>query len=354
MTSSPPVLMKLICVCCLLLSIPAGRVLAEPPQETPMIRIGIIGLDTSHATHFTRTLNSDTPLPEFKGCRIVAAYPQGSLDIESSKSRIPGYTEEVKKFGVEIVDSIDDLLTKVDAVLLETNDGRPHWKQVLPVLRAGKPVFVDKPVAGSLRDAVAIYEAARILDVPLFSSSSLRYMVGAQEIVAGAVGDVEACDAFSPCPLEPTHPDLFWYGIHGVETLFTVMGPGCKTVTRLHTPQCELVVGVWEDGRIGTFRGRRTPEGKGVGGYGGTAYGSKGVRAVGNFSGYEPLLKQIVQFFRTGEAPVNPTETLEIYAFMEAADVSKRDNGSTVSLTEVLEKARKEAGKLLAEEKLTP
>ncbi|MFM8584364.1 MAG: Gfo/Idh/MocA family oxidoreductase, partial [Planctomycetaceae bacterium] len=196
--------------------------LAAAPQDqaegtAKIIRVGIIGLDTSHATAFTQILNDPNAKEDVARCKVVAAYPKGSPDIASSTSRVPGYIEEVKKHGVEIVDSIEALVAKVDAVLLETNDGRPHLEQILPVLKAGKPVFIDKPIAGSLTDAVAIFEAARHYKVPVFSSSSLRYSSGAQAIRRGeTVGEVRGCDAYSPCSLEATHPELFWYGIHGV------------------------------------------------------------------------------------------------------------------------------------------
>ena len=127
---------------------------ADEPAGKP-IRVGIIGLDTSHATAFTKLLNDASDAQHVAGARVVAAFPQGSPDIPSSVSRVPEYTEGVKKFGVEIVDSIPALLERVDAVLLETNDGRPHLEQVIPVIAAGKPVFVDKPIAGTLADAVA-------------------------------------------------------------------------------------------------------------------------------------------------------------------------------------------------------
>lgn len=299
-------------------------------------RVGIIGLDTSHSTAFVQVLNQASPDPDYAGYRVVAAYPKGSKDIQSSVERVPAYTEEVKKAGVEIVDSIETLLTKVDVILLETNDGRPHLEQALPVMKAGKKLFIDKPVAGTLRDAIAVYEAAKKYKVPVFSSSSLRYTPGAQNIAQGkTVGKVLSADAYSPCPLEKTHPDLFWYGIHGVETLFTVMGKGCKQVSRIHTDDTDFVTGVWEDNRIGTFRGIR----KGKSDYGGTAFGETGIAAIGSYAGYEPLLKQIIQFFQTGTAPVAPEETLEIYAFMEAADESKRKGGEPVSLAAVMQAA---------------
>ena len=300
--------------------------------DTRQLRVGIIGLDTSHVIGFTQILNDPRVSPELAGCPVVAAYPKGSLDIESSTSRIPKYTAEIRKMGVEIVDSIDALLARVDVVLLETNDGRPHLQQVLPVLEAGRPVFVDKPVAGSLADAIVIYDEARRRGVPLFSSSSLRFSREVQEASRGAVGQIIGCDAYSPCPLEPTHPDLFWYGIHGVETLYTVMGPGCERVTRTKTPGADVVVGVWKDGRVGTFRGIRD----GRRGNGGTAFGTKGIQTFGRPDRYGPLLVEIVKFFRTGKPPVSAEETLEIYAFMEAADLSSRRGGIPVTIASVL------------------
>ena len=300
----------------------------------PGKRVGIIGLDTSHSTAFVKVLNSAGASPAYKGYRVVAAYPYGSRDIESSTKRIPGYTDEVKKLDVAIVDSIDELLKNVDVVLLETNDGRLHREQVLPVLKAGKRVFIDKPLAASLADVVAIFDLSKRYKIPLFSASSLRYITG----VAGIdKGQVLGADTFSPAVLEKTHPDLFWYGIHGVETLYTVMGTGCREVVRVSTNDADVVVGTWADGRIGTFRGTRT----GKHDYGGTVYLPTGNVRLGPYGGYEPLLKEIITYFETGNPPVSPEETIELFAFMEAADESKRQGGAPVRLDSVLEKIKK-------------
>lgn len=297
-------------------------------------RIGIIGLDTSHCIAFTKSINNNVN-PAYAGYKIVAAYPQGSKDIQSSVERIPGFTEDVRKLGVEIVGSIKELLKKVDVVLLETNDGRIHLEQALPVLKAGKRMFIDKPVAASLADAIAIFNAAKKYNTPVFSSSSLRYVPSTQEIAKGKVGKVLGAEAYSPSPLEKTHPDFFWYGIHGIETLFTVMGTGCKKVVRVHTADTDVTVGTWEDSRIGTFRGlRANPTG-----YGGTAFGDKGIASIGPYAGYDVLLVQIIKFFETGIAPVSAEETLEICAFMEAADESKKNGGIPVSLEDMFKRA---------------
>ncbi len=300
-------------------------------------RVGIIGLDTSHSVAFTKTLNAADAAAVYKGYKIVAAYPKGSNDIITSVERIPGYTEEVKKMGVEIVPSIADLLKKVDVVLLETNDGRLHLDQAIQVLKAGKPVFIDKPIATSLADAKAIFAAAKQYKTPVFSSSSLRFITGISDIKLGKIGKVLGAETFSPAIIEKTHPDLFWYGIHGVELLFTLMGTGCKKVTRIHTKDTDIVVGVWEDGRLGSFRGTRNGNynygGKvAASDFGGTVFGEKANVTLGEFKGYDPLLEQIIMFFETGTSPVKPEETLEIIAFMEAADESKDKGGTPVSI----------------------
>ncbi|WP_153557895.1 Gfo/Idh/MocA family protein [Roseimaritima sediminicola] len=304
--------------------------------DADTLKIGIIGLDTSHAPAFAKTFNADPADPEMLNCRVVAAYPYGSSKIESSASRIPKYTEQMSEMGIEIVDSIDALLERVDCVLLETNDGTLHREQAAQVIAAGKTMFIDKPVAADLVDTLAIYRLADKHDVPIFSSSSLRYTDGAQAIRSGKHGQVLGCDAYSPCALEPSHTDLVWYGIHGVETLFTCMKAGCESVTRTSTDDFELVVGKWSDGRIGTFRGLRT----GKRGYGGTAFTDKAIQQIGDYQGYRPLVVEIAKFFRSGKPPIDPQETIEMYAFMEAADESKRRGGEPVTIAEVMKAAQ--------------
>ncbi len=309
------------------LSGPFSTVLAQKSAFNGK-RVGIIGLDTSHSIAFTKELNGADAGNQYAGYKVVAAYPYGSKDIESSVKRIPGYISEIKTMGVEIAGSIKELLPKVDVVLLETNDGRLHLEQALQVIKAAKPLFIDKPVAASLADAVKIYKQARQNKVPVFSSSSLRFMASAQEVAQGKIGKVIGADCYSPAVFEPTHPDFYWYGIHGIETLYTVMGTGCKQVSRTNTPDMDVVVGTWEDGRIGTFRGTRS--GKHL--YGGTAFGEEGNAILGPFESYKPLLTEIIKFFETGKPPVTAEETLEICAFIEAADESRRQNGKTISL----------------------
>jgi Oxidoreductase family, NAD-binding Rossmann fold len=324
------------------LEIAAGGEVTHEKTSKPL-RAGIIGLDTSHVVAFTQLLNAPSPKPEFAGVRVVAAYVGGSPDIPASRDRLAGFTRELRdKLGVAIVGSIDELVASVDVVLLESVDGRPHLEHVRPVFRARKPVFIDKPVAGSLADAIAIFELAGMTNTPCFTSSSLRFSPSIASLRHDPkLGDVLGCDAHGPCSLEEHHPDLFWYGIHGVEALFTIMGTGCQTVARTQTEGSELVVGVWKGGRIGTFRGIRSGRHE----YGAIVFGSRGIVPGFGDGGYEPLVAEIVKFFKTGTPPVTAEETIELYAFMEAADESKRQGGKPVAIESVLARARAQVPK---------
>jgi len=299
-------------------------------------RIGLIGLDTSHVTAFTKLINEGQ---KKYGCKVVAGYPGGSADIKDSGGRVEGFTKELKEqFALEIVPTIEELCQKVDGVLLESVDGRPHLAQVKPVFAAKKPVFIDKPVAGSLADVLEVFRLAKENNVPCWSSSSLRFSPGIIGMRNNEkVGAVLGCDAFSPCSLEPHHPDLYWYGVHGVEILYAIMGTGCESVQRVQTEGYEFVVGTWKGGRIGTYRGLRA----GKIDYGALVYGDKGIAQSGNYEGYGFLVDEIVKFFKTGKAPVPPEETIELFAFMTAADVSKAQKGASVTLASVLEEAAK-------------
>lgn len=327
--------LRLICIGVLAgLAVVGFGLTAYGGEPSRPLRAGIIGLDTSHVIAFTQILNNPKATGDLADVTVVAGYPGGSPDIPSSRDRVKGFTEQLRGKGIEICDSIDGLLKKVDVVLLESVDGRPHLEQVRPVFAAGKPVFIDKPFAGSLADAVEIVRLSKKYKVPFFSSSSTRFSPDFQAIRQGnsRFGKVKSCVAYSPMSIEPHHPDLFWYGVHGVEILYTIMGPGCKTVTRVDKNK---VVGVWEDGRVGTFHGK--------GGYGATVEGTEASGEAGKYAGYEPLVKEIAKFFKTGKPPVSAEETLELFAFMEAADESKRQGGAAVTIESVLKKARKPA-----------
>lgn len=332
-----------------LLGLTAARALAaatEPGEAAPPkpIRLGIIGLDTSHVIAFTQLLNAPKAEAELAGARVVAAFPGGNPKFPLSRDRVGPYTNQLKDMGVAIVDSIPALLQEVDVVLLESVDGTQHLEQVGPVFRAGKPVFIDKPLAASLADAVAIAESGKRHYVPWFSASALRFSPNYLPLRdKERVGTVVGCDAYGQTRAAPGHPDLFWYGVHGVELLYTLMGPGCVSVTRVQTPYTEQVTGLWKEGRVGTFRGIREHTHKTD--FGATVFGTKAILAANSYAGYGPLVREIVRFAETRVPPVAAEETVEMFAFMEAAEESKRRGGAAVTLENVLAKARSETGK---------
>jgi len=187
-------------------------------------------------------------------------------------------------------------------------------------------------MAGSLRDVIEIFRLAKQEKVPVFSSSSLRFAKDTVTVQGGSLGKVSYAETYGPCELESHHPDLFWYGVHGVEALFTILGTGCEAVQRNTTADGKIeVTGTWSGGRKGVFREDKNFHGK--------AKGEKGEGSAGSFDGYAPLVAQIMTFFQTGVAPVRPEETIEIFAFMEAADESKK-TGKEVKISEVLKRAR--------------
>ena len=315
-------------------AVPASLPVASQTDSSQPVRVGIIGLDTSHVIEFTRIFNDPTDPQHVPGVRVVAAFKGGSPDIESSRTRVDKFTAQLRDtWKIEIVNDIPTLCGMVDAVLLESVDGRVHLEQVKSVLAAHKPVFIDKPLAASYRDASEIARLARDAGVPWFSSSSLRFWEETQRLRnPEGVGRIFGYSVYGPDPIEPHHPDLMWYGIHAVEMLFTLMGPGCESVSCANSEGQDVVVGKWKDGRLGVMRGFRN----GLDDYGITLFGEKSVLHSGpRPESYRPLLIEISKFFRTHVAPVQPEETLEIFAFMEAADLSEARGGAAVPLSEV-------------------
>ena len=325
----------------LVLSLGANARAAEPAP----LRAGMIGLDTSHVPAFAKIFNGAKATGDLAGIKVVAGYP-GGTDIPASRDRVKGFTDQLRGMGIEIFDSIPQLLDKVDVVLLESVDGRIHLREATPVIKAGKPLFIDKPAAGSLADAIVIYELAKKQNVPCFSSSSLRFAPGILDLLKDEkLGTIVGAVTWGSCSYQEGTPDMFFYGIHGIEPLYVLMGTGCETVMRIQTKDTDLVSGVWKGGRVGTYRGIRRNKAD----FGAIAFGSKGIVQSGREGGYEELCREIGRFFKTRKAPVSPEETIEIFAFMEAADESKRQGGAPVSLASVLAKARAEAATKLRE-----
>ncbi|MGD0365776.1 MAG: Gfo/Idh/MocA family oxidoreductase, partial [Bryobacteraceae bacterium] len=292
------------------------------------LRLGIIGTDTSHVTAFTEILNDESSPDHVPGGRVVAAYKGGSPDIESSATRVDKFADELRtKWNVHFYAGIPELCRNVDAVLLESVDGRVHLDQARAVIAAHKPLFIDKPMASTLEDAREIARLAAAAGVPWFSSSSLRFGEIAETM---KFADATGVATWGPGPLEPHHRlDLSWYAIHPIELLYSLMGPGCEEVSRIYSPDADVLVGRWKDGRLGTVRALRP-----YGDYGAVVFRPKQIVESPSrpADSYRPLLVEIIKFFETGQPPVANRETLEIFAFMDAAQRSKDEGGKPVRL----------------------
>ncbi|HSB15083.1 MAG TPA: Gfo/Idh/MocA family oxidoreductase [Bryobacteraceae bacterium] len=302
-------------------------VLAAMPAMAADLRLGIVGTDTSHVIAFTKVLNDPSTPGHVPGARVVAAY-KGGTDLPQSATRVDKFAAELQsKWNVEFVPDIPTLCSKVDAILLESVDGRIHLKEAKQIIAARKPMFIDKPLAATLEDAREIARLAAEAGVPWFSSSSSRFG-GIAKAMKHA--DATGVLTWGPGPLDSNLPlDLAWYAIHPLELLYSLMGPGCEEVTRISGSTEEVLIGRWKDGRIGTVRALRA-----AGSSGAVVYRPKQVvqSDPSMEGGYEGLLEEVVKFFQTKQPPVSNAETIEIFAFMDAAKRSKEEGGKPVKL----------------------
>lgn len=293
------------------------------------LQLGMIGLDTSHCQAFVQLLNNPENQFHIPGCKIVKAFPGGSAAFSLSKNRVGQFTEELRAMNIEIVDSID-ALAGLDGYFLESVDGNQHLEQFKVLAKFGKPVFIDKPLACNFADAKAIAEIAEAAKVPVMTASAIRYANGIANLL-DADEKVESCEAFGPMALLEDYRDFFWYGIHSAEVLFSFMGRGCVGVQTFSSDKIDVIVGAWNDGRIGTLRGNRT----GANNFGcvlTTSKTSKAGFANADVPYYALMLKKVIPFFQNGIAPINLDESLEIIAFLDAASESRSNDGKYIKI----------------------
>lgn len=330
----------------------------EAAAEKPPVRIGVLGLDNYQAVAYAQLFNNPKATGDLTGVKVVAAYPIGSDDIVDSKVNLEKWKTQIGKYGVEMVDSIDELLKRCDAVMIMSLDGRHHLKQVEPVLRAKKPVYIGRPLAGSLEDAIAIYKLADETKTPCWSSSQHRYSPGFSGMKDHPeVGKVLGCDVYGGCISEPNTPGFLWSALHSIETMYAILGPGCVSVTCTSSPTAEQFTCTWSDGRIGTFRGIK----QGAVKYSATVFGDKGVSVAGiyghgvpvqgvvptkdEYMGYKGIAIEMAKFYKGGPTPVSADESIEIFALLQAAEQSKAAGGKTVRIDEVLKERKLRIGK---------
>lgn len=330
----------------------------QQAQSADPVRVGILGIDNFGSVAYTEFLNKPHAKGVFEGMRVVAAYPVGSDDYPDSALLTARWKDQLSKMyqnpkdpkdavpPIEWVGSIDELLKRVDCVMIFSLDARLHRKQAEPVLRAGKKLFIGRPLASSPEDAVAIMRLASETKTPCWSSSQHRFSTGFAGMRENPeIGKVIGVDVYGGWDVKAAESDKFTRPLHSIETLFTIMGgPGVVSVTCASTPTVECITATWKDGRVGTYRGIK----EGAVKYSATVFGDKGVSTAGiyghgipvngivptndKYVGYEPLATEIAKFFKTGQVPVAPLETVEIFALLQAAMESKAQGGAVVKL----------------------
>ncbi|MEJ8572836.1 Gfo/Idh/MocA family protein [Microbaculum marinum] len=229
------------------------------PKRNGAVRIGLIGLDTTHAVTFTDLLHNPYNPDHIPGARVVAAFPGGSPDMEVSASRVDGFTSELRdRYDIAIVETPEDVVDEAEIVFILSCDGRTHAGLFRAVAGRGRPVFIDKPLATSLADAEKIQFLARETGTRVFGASAFRY---ADRLVA-ALNDIRASgEAIETCTIrywgqiQPTQGRYFWYGVHGAEMLNAVMGTGLSSVQARMDGQCDVIEVEHSDGRRSTLLG---------------------------------------------------------------------------------------------------
>jgi hypothetical protein len=269
------------------------------------VRLGIVGTGSSLIA-FTQILNDPNDPDHVPGARVVAAYRGSRADKIGDELRA--------KWKVDITPDIGSLCRKVDAVLIASDNAAERLVQIKSVIAAGKPMFIESPLAATLDDARSIAKLAKDAGVNWFSASRVRF---------GAVAEMKSsfmlgAETGGPGPIEPRG--------YSVEMLYALLGTGCEEVTYTSGAGGDEVTGRWPGGRMGKVRAMQP------------RWGVKVLRTADTAQTKDlapdppSLLVEVVKFFETREAPVSHEETLEIAAFLDAAERSKAAGGAPMKL----------------------
>ena len=191
-----------------------------------MTRIGFIGTENSHVEHFIRFLNVEQRHPGAAGVALVGG------DTERNRALATAGGIDV------VVDEPADLVGRVDAAIVSTRDGAKHLEHARPLLEAGLPVLVDKPLAASVEHADALLSTARENRALLVSCSALRFVPEMADLAAAEPGrgELRHLHVVGPADPDSEYSGLYFYGIHHVEAALEILGnpvvePGGVEVT---------------------------------------------------------------------------------------------------------------------------
>jgi hypothetical protein len=295
------------------------------------LKIGLIGLDTSHAIAFTKRLNDANDPEHVPGGKVVAAFPGGSPDMQISISRVEGFTTQLRdEFKVQMMSSPEAVAEAVDIVFITSCDGRIHREQLERTLKFRRPTFVDKPFACTSEDARAMFHMADEAGTPVMSCSAVRYSHNLTEALKNPA-PVIGIDAFGPMAEQAPLPGLYWYGVHAVDVMIRALGTGCQEVRAVRNEHHDLITGICSDGRLASIRGLRGAHNK----FGAVLHRADGYQFVdlsnNTPSYYSSMLAAILASLPNGKADIDPQATIQAMRFIEAANES-RESGKPVRL----------------------
>lgn len=291
-------------------------------------RIGLLGLDTSHAPAFTGLLNDPDNAHHVAGAKVVAAWPGGTAGWDKSESRVGGFTQQLRDdYGIAILESPAAVADKSDVLFITAVDGRIHRQLFEQVAAYGKPIFIDKPFATSVADAQFMIQTAKQNNILLMSSSALRFARPLPSILAdNTKGAIQGIDAFGPMELDAVLPGLFWYGCHTVEMIVAAMGVGCESISAVVTDAVDVLTMRWSGGRLATLRGLRGSHSQ----FGATIHRENGVDVVdiaGDIPYYVGLLEAIVGSIQQNKPCVAHNQMLEVVRIMEYGNAARQAGG---------------------------
>ncbi len=293
------------------------------------VRLGVVGVDSSHLPAFTSRLHALTDAGEGR-CRVTTMFDPGEHFLPEKD--VEGWKTEARQMGVADAKSMDALLDQVDGVLVLSVNGHEHLAHATPALRRGLPTYIDKPLTCSPAEADRLAGIVRETGARCYSASSLRFAKELED-VAKLPGEVVAVDVVGPGELNDAMAGLYFYGVHSVELADAILGPGVEAVRASSTPDRDLADLRYADGRLARIRLER----RGGYAFGATVHTTQTLHSF--VVDFEPVYARLIagmsRFFEGAEPPVSLDRIVENIKTMAAGNQSLTTNGDWVKLTDV-------------------
>jgi len=280
-----------------------------------MIRIGLVDLDTTHPKTFTKILNA------MPGVKVNAlwdgrdVWPEGYDERFAKENDIPNVCKK-----------LEDMLEHVDAAMVHGVNWDKHVDRAYPFIDAGKPVLIDKPVVGKVRDIYTLLELQVTHGTPVYGGSALRYAqeIGMLRSQAERVGEVLTAIATGP-------GDFFSYGIHTTELAQGMVGTGANYVEYVAENKSCFVAVTYHNGFVLQLQLQQPFQEWSM-----CLFSTTGMHTlrVDPTRMYEPFLQNFIDIINKKEVSYSLEAPLEAVKILIAAKLS-RQHGGKIYLSEV-------------------